>query len=306
VSVLGDRRHGGVFAAPRPEGPWERLGPGLEGREVLALAVAGGTVVAGTDDGIYLWTGARPAETAPAPAAVSLASEASWTRLRTVVRGVDVHPRATDVVALAGTGGLTIAAATAQGLLRSDDGGATWRQPLLGMTGRVSALAAASGRPGVLIAATALGFYVSEDGGQRWTQASPGVEGLEPRGLTILPGSDRVVFATTHRGLFRSTDQGRTWARCTGGVPSTDITALAAHPDGHTLYVTEFGSGGIFRSQDAGESWSRLPSDGLITERAWTVGLDPRGAERVLVASPSGGLHLFAAPSAGAASTGSR
>ena len=126
-------------------------------------------------------------------------------------------------------------------------------------------------------------------------------------GAVIFNDDEHVLFATTPRGLFRSIDQGRTWARCTGGVPSTDITGLAAHPDGHTLYVTEFGTGGIFRSRDQGQTWSRLPADGLVTERAWTVALDPRLPERVLVASPSGGLHLLVEPSAtGASAAGSR
>ena len=50
------------------------------------------------------------------------------------------------------------------------------------------------------------------------------------RGVTIL-------LATTGGGLFRSEDQGSTWARVTGGVPYSDITGLAIHPDGRTIYV---------------------------------------------------------------------
>jgi photosystem II stability/assembly factor-like uncharacterized protein len=114
------------------------------------------------------------------------------------------------------------------------------------------------------------------------------------------------VFATTRRGLFRSLDYGQTWKRCTGGVPFTDITGLATHPDGRTLYVTEFSAGGIFRSRDGGETWSRLPTDGLLTDRAWTVALDPHSPDRVMIASPSGGLHLWVEPGAGSAAAGSR
>jgi photosystem II stability/assembly factor-like uncharacterized protein len=342
VGVWGDRRHGGVFWAPRPEGPWSRLGPGLEGREVLSLATAGTTVIAGTDDGIYLWP--APGDPVPAPVteprrprARALPAEPGntgmmsftpsrprpalwageepqeegsatrrWKRLRTVVGTVDLHPRVTDVVAVAGPEGLSIVAATSHGVIRSVDGGATWRQPALGMPGQVSALAAAPGRPGLLIASTALGFYLSQDGGGRWSQVSPAVEGLEARGLAFVPGDERMVFATTRRGLFRSMDDGRTWTRCTGGVPFTDITGLAVHPDGRTLYVTEFSSGGIFRSRDGGESWVRLPADGLITDRAWTVALDPSVPDRVVVSSPSGGLHMLVEPDTGSAGAGSR
>ena len=54
ASVWGDRRHGGVFFAQGPRGPWSRLGTGLEGREVLSLALVGREVLAGTDDGLFL------------------------------------------------------------------------------------------------------------------------------------------------------------------------------------------------------------------------------------------------------------
>jgi photosystem II stability/assembly factor-like uncharacterized protein len=351
VGVWGDRKHGGVFWASRPEGTWAKLGPGLEGREVLALAVAGSTVVAGTDDGIYMWPGPPEAAPAPAPPARTRPVAAPrrpplraqdpadtgmrsytpseprpglwtvgntadsdepggarrpWKRLRAVAGAVDPHPRVTDVVALPGPDAITIVAATSHGMLRSIDGGQTWRQPTLGTPAQVSALASSPSRPGLLLAATALGFFLSRDGGDRWSQVSPGVEGLEARSLAFLPSDDSVVFATTRRGLFRSLDHGRTWARCTGGVPFTDITGLAVHPDGRTLYATEFGVGGIFRSRDGGESWSRLPADGLMTERAWTIALDPKVPERVLVASPSGGLHLMVESSTGSAAAGSR
>src|SRR5262249_31890239 len=125
--------------------------------------------------------------------------ERVWKRLRAAAGAVDMHPRVNDVVAFAGPQGLNIVAATSQGLLRSDDGGATWRQAALGMPGQVTALAAAPGRAGLLIASTALGFYLSQDGGARWSQVSPAVEGLEARRLAILPGEGRVVFATTGR-----------------------------------------------------------------------------------------------------------
>jgi photosystem II stability/assembly factor-like uncharacterized protein len=345
VGVWGDRRHGGVFSAPKPDGPWSRLGPGLEGREVLSLAVAGPYVVAGTDDGVYLWPSTP--EPPPAPAAPPArpkaalrgaapkrppapddtgmrsytpsrpttlwnepgegpAPERVWKRLRATAGAVDLHPRVNDVVAFTGPQGLNIAAATSQGLLRSEDGGVTWRQPTLGMPGQVAALAAAPGKPGLLLAATALGFYLSQDGGQRWTQVSPAVEGLEAHSLAFLPGAERTVFATTGRGLFRSLDYGQTWKRCTGGVPFTDLTGLAAHPDGRTLYVTGFSTGGIFRSRDGGDTWSRLPTDGLLTDRAWTVALDPHAPERVVISSPSGGLHLWVEPGTGSAGAGSR
>src|SRR4030095_10471440 len=128
-----DRHHGGVSAPPGPRGPWTKLGAGLEGREVLSLAVAGTGVLAGTDDGLFLSVGAGP-----------------WRPLPTVIADLDVHPRVNDVTALSDR---VFLAATSAGLLRTNDGGETWRRPSVWLSGPVAALAAAGGRAGIMIPA---------------------------------------------------------------------------------------------------------------------------------------------------------
>jgi photosystem II stability/assembly factor-like uncharacterized protein len=283
AGVWGDRSHGGVFSAPGPRGPWSRLASGLEGREVLSLAVSGAEVLAGTDDGVFLSEGPQ------------------WRRLPVIVDKVDAHPRVNDLVTLSDR---QILAATSKGLLRSVDGGRTWQRPALGLTDKVNALAVSPSDVNVVVAATPLGFFRSGDGGGVWTQVSPGFGDFPAHTLAFVPSDDQVLFATTARGLFRSPDQGATWARCTGGIPFTDITGLAIHPDGRTLYASDFTWGGIYRSQDAGRTWERMPTEGLASDRVWTLGIDPAAPERVLVASPAGGLHLLVPPPPAATTAG--
>lgn len=284
AAVWGDRLTGGVYVAASPEGPWTRLGPGLEGREVLALALAGDDVLAGSDDGLYLFT---------SPAG-------SWRRLPMAPGGLDLHPRVNDVAVLQES---TFLAATGQGLLRSANRGASWTQPGLG-PGAAFRVAAAPARPGLALAATALGTYRSDDFGLRWTRVSSALP-AEPRALAFLPGDQRVVFAATPVGLLRSTDQGATWARGTGGLPVSDITGLAVAADGRTLYASDFTWGGVFGSLDAGLTWRRLPAHGLATERVWAVAIDPPSSG-VLAAPPSGGLHLLRLAPAGSPAADSR
>src|SRR5437867_787465 len=277
TGIWGDRNHGGVFTAPSPSGPWTRIGPGLEGREVLSLAVAGRQILAGTDDGLFL--SSDPA--------------APWRRLPTLVGGVDLHPRVTDVVALSDQ---VLLAASLQGILRSVDGGATWRRPSLGMWGPASSLAVSGRTLGLVLASTPLGFFKSVDGGDRWVLVSRGLGPTEAHTIAFVPSDDRILYATSTRGLFRSKDQGATWSQVTGGIPYTDITGLAIRPDGRTLYASDFTWGGIFRSQNGGETWERLSAEGLVSDRVWTLSVDPTAPDRVLVASPSGGLHMLAPP----------
>jgi photosystem II stability/assembly factor-like uncharacterized protein len=287
AGIWGDRKHGGVFSAPGPRGPWSRLGTGLEGREVLSLALLGSQALAGTDDGVF----------------VSDPATGNWARMSTVVDGVDVHPRVQDLLALPPR---NLIAATSTGLLRSGDGGRTWVRPPLGITDDVAALAVSPNDIDVVVAATALGFFRSANGGQSWAQVSPGFGAVQPHAVAFLPSDDRVLLATTGAGLYRSNDQGATWFRVTGGIPYTDITGLAIHPDGRTMYASDFTWGGIFRSVDSGKSWERLPTDGLASDRIWTLGLDPAAPERLLVASPTGGLHLMIPAGAATGAAGSR
>jgi photosystem II stability/assembly factor-like uncharacterized protein len=201
-----------------------------------------------------------------------------------------MHPRVTDLLALPPR---SLLAATSKGLLRSADGGRSWTRPALGMADEISALAVSPNDIDLVVAATALGLFRSTDGGASWQQVSTVLGGLQPHALAFMPSDDRVLLATTGRGLFRSDDQGATWTRSTGGIPYSDLTGLAIHPDGHTVYASDFTWGGIFRSLDGGKTWERLPTDGLASDRVWTLGLDPAAPERLLVASPSGGLHLM-------------
>ena len=285
AGIWGDRHHGGVFAAGTPRGPWYRFGTGLEGREVLSLGLIGREVIAGTDDGLFLSAGYAGA----------------WSRLTTVVDGVDVHPRVTDVVALSPR---KVLAATSRGLLLTADGGRSWKRTPLGMSEQISALAVSPNDVNLVIAATALGMFRSGDGGDTWAQVSSGFGDIQAHTIAFVPSDDRVLFAATGKGLFRSEDQGATWARSTGGIPWTDITGLAVHSDGRTIYASDFTWGGIFRSADGGASWERMPSEGLVSDRAWTLAVDPTSPERLLAASPTGGLHLMLPPAASSAAAG--
>ncbi len=273
VAVWGAPRYGGVFVLPDAGGPWVRLGAGLEGRQVLSLALQGDAILAGTDDGIF----ARTPEAR------------SWTPVRTVLEGRELHPRVTEL--LAESSG-RILAATPNGVIRSLDGGRTWTHPMLGDSNEAFDLAVSHDDLDRVVAATGSGFFRSDDGGETWTQVSTTPD-VTPHALAFLPSDDRVLFATTSAGLFRSGDQGASWRRVNGGLPHSDLTAVAFNPDGRTIYVSDFTWGGIFRSVDGGSKWDRMPTDGLGSDRVWTLGVDPASPERVLAAPSAGGLHVL-------------
>jgi len=281
ATVLGDRRYGGVLVAPSATGPWEKLAPGLEGREALALDVLpGGAVLAGTDNGIFL-TGS---EGTP------------WRRLATAIGGIEAQPRAIDVAALTDA---VFLAATSQGLLRTANAGKSWQVQGLGLGGAVSAVARAAA-PGTALAATAFGIFRTTDYGSAWTLVSEPLGRSTTHAIRFLPGNDQVVFATTSEGLYRSTDEGRTWTPRGGGLPLLDITGLGLHPDGQTAFASDFTRGGVWRSDDAGQTWTAVATSGLLSDRVWTLAVDPRGPA-ILAAAATGGLHQLPLPVVGGA-----
>jgi photosystem II stability/assembly factor-like uncharacterized protein len=274
VALWGAPRYGGVLVSQGVGGPWTRLGVGLDDRRVLSLALQGPTILAGTDDGIFAWT---PDATA-------------WTRLSTELDGREAHPRVTELLAMPPR---RVVAATADGVIHSADAGSTWTRPALEGMGEVFSLAASPEDLDLVVAATRTGFFRSRDGGESWERLSAALDGVTPHEIAFVPSNDRVLFATTSGGLFRSSDQGVHWKRVNGGIPHSDLTGIAISPDGRTVYVSDFTWGGIFRSVDGGSTWNRMPTDGLGSDRVWTLSVDPAAPERLLAGASAGGLHLL-------------
>jgi photosystem II stability/assembly factor-like uncharacterized protein len=146
--------------------------------------------------------------------------------------------------------------------------------------------------PRLVLLATRAGFWLSGDAGATWRSlAAP--KDAQVNSVAILRGEPRVIFAAANEGLYHSADLGRSWKLGGWGLPLSDLTGLAVHPDGRTVYVSDFKWGGVYRSEDRGQTWTRFPDAGLASDRVWALGLDPQTPGELLAASIAGGLHLF-------------
>jgi photosystem II stability/assembly factor-like uncharacterized protein len=134
------------------------------------------------------------------------------------------------------------------GLIRSEDGGRTWKSISLLGEADFHVLRAA-GRQVYGFDSTQARLLVSGDGGREWVERTPPEPLLD---LAVDPRRARHVVASSERGLFSSGDAGRRWRPL-----SRNRAGLLAWTD--ALYLTD-ADGRVHRSDDAGRSWTAVGS----------------------------------------------
>jgi photosystem II stability/assembly factor-like uncharacterized protein len=196
-------------------------------------------------------------------------------------------------VAYAGTGQGEALAALGVGLLRSDDGGASWR-PLVAdelLGAGFFDLLVDPADPDRLLAATSAGLLGSTDGGAGWERRLAG------RCWAVSAGAGGELLAGGELGLHRSEDGGATWRRLplASAPEGFDRIAIAYGANGRVVYV--FGAG-----DGVGHLWRREGPDGpfepvkpppdLHSRQAWhswACAADPGDPEVVWLGAA--GLH---------------
>ena len=103
--------------------------------------------------------------------------------------------------------------AAADGLWRSEDGGANWSALPSEPGSAVTALATHPDQPGRIVAALETGgAAVSEDGGASWTRLGSGLPDAAATAVTIAAGEpDTIYLAVEGDGLWQSQGAGATW-----------------------------------------------------------------------------------------------
>jgi len=185
--------------------------------------------------------------------------------------------------ASAGRGGRLSTATT--GLLRSTDGGNTWRE--FGINGINNLNFSAVAARGNIILATAsngIGLFRSTDAGASF-QTISGTDGtgLPRAGITSLvgdPTNPQVFYAAAiGNGIYRSDNSGATWAAVTPpdatiGDRPRDNVKIAIGNSGvvYVGVVTDGRLSGVFQSRDRGSNWRSLD---VPTTQPGNIGIHP-------------------------------
>ena len=160
-----------------------------------------------------------------------------------------------------------------QGVMRSADGGETWRRigidQGLHSDALVRCLANHPRHPSLVFAGTDKGMYRSDDGGLRWQPIdsqlkdysvwAPAIDAQEPENIYAGTGTP------TPAALFRSTDGGQGWEKCSmqvaeecANVGTPRVTGIAIDPVDRKDIWVGLEVDGVRRSRDGGDSWQTI------------------------------------------------
>jgi len=271
VGVINDKTFGGVFVTTDYGKTWKQQSDGLHGVDVFELAQSNaGTLLAGTSDGIFRWSGTAwvAADGGPAPAATLSARSRKTAahrtsrnphqpaRARRPARGSDGRILRGRVTALAAAGNAWYAA-TAQGVFRSTSDGDSWDGPILGAPAagslespdRYTAMAVEGAS---IFASRRDGIMVSSDQGATWEPVAL------PGGLTLVDAlavtPNGMLWAGGREGVFYTADRGHTWKRLRQ-LPVVGINSLAWDAERHRVLLTSGESTIIFAIDPGDKTW---------------------------------------------------
>lgn len=174
-------------------------------------------------------------------------------------------------------------------VLRSIDGGDTWKPSGYGLDGRaVRQLHFYAPEPSVVFAVADGLLYRSIDGGQMWDLLETGSFGLSAVFAVRSSANPVRVVAAGGSGVFVSNDQGDSWTPVAGSAPPAIIAADVGTDDPDVFYAASEAFG-IWVSTDAGETW-RSSHTGLNAQPIASLAVDPTN-RAVIFAGGIDGLY---------------
>jgi photosystem II stability/assembly factor-like uncharacterized protein len=255
-NYVGSPNRSGFFKSTDGGVSWS--GPGLNGRNVLAVAVDpnnADTVYAGTyRQGLFKSTDGGATWAGPYLTIGTLFDRD--------VNALLVDPQ-TPSVLYAGVPG--------NGLYKSTDGGVNWTSISTGLTYySITQLAIDPVNTNNVYAAggdSSGGVYKSVNGGASWSLSRTGLPSqtvsVSYHIVALDPSNPATVYVgTSNMGVYQSTDGGLTWAARNAGLPNDEITNLTVSPNNPALLLAGTLHKGIYRSTDGGNTWSSLALSG--------------------------------------------
>ena len=200
----------------------------------------------------------------------------TWTPLGDMLASIGIsdialYPGHPDTIFVA-TGDRDAGEVYSVGILRSNDGGVTWKNTGLSFDQeegyRVNRLVIRPDQPDTMIAGTSKGLYLITNQAMTVHKILDG----HFKDIELMPGNSRVIYAATYGSdgstIYRSTDGGNTFVEKNNGIDTDKILridlALSPADPGRIYAVTvdkeTSGLYKVYRSYDLGDHWIMLLS----------------------------------------------
>ena len=203
-------------------------------------------------------------------------SHVGWNHPR--VNAMAVDPRDTDTFYLA----------AGNGVLRTRDGGASWRITTDWEVTESQDVAVDPNAPDEVYVATAYGVWASSDGGDTWAETNTGLGQTYVQSLAVDREQVRRLLAGTWGGLYETTDGAATWSTVLG--PEFSILHVTQSPSNPHLWLAGTQNHGVLLSQDNGASWEE--AEGTSGLSIYSVASDPFDPDRIAAGGWDAGILL--------------
>jgi photosystem II stability/assembly factor-like uncharacterized protein len=184
-----------------------------------------------------------------------------------------------------------LVAGTLQGVFRSNDAGATWKQispPDSHEIHEVESLAVDPANPDVIYAGTWHLPWKTTDGGEKWQSIKKGlIDDSDVFSIIIDPAKPKTIFLSACSGIYKSESGGELFRKIQG-IPSTArrTRVLMQDPE-HRDTVYAGTTEGLYKTTNAGRTFERMTGPDVIVNDVY---VDPRETKHVLLATDRGGV----------------
>jgi photosystem II stability/assembly factor-like uncharacterized protein len=171
--------------------------------------------------------------------------------------------------------------ACGNGVVRSLDGGKTWRQVTGWRESDITAIVIDPTDGQKVYASTGWGLIRSLDGGDSWTSIDEGLTEKFSRTIVLDAANPARLLAGTAGGLFVTENRGDTWQQVKG-VPSAHVLRLRRGIDQPDTWLAVTEGQGAWLSTDDGESW-QLTAPDVASANLYACAVDPHDARHLAI-----------------------
>lgn len=214
-----------------------------------------------------------------------LDGDTTWTHLgwnTPRISGLSFDPTDPDVIYLA----------SGNGILRTRDGGASWRVTTDWRVTEAQDVDVDPNAPQNIYAGTAYGVWHSDDGAETWHEVNNGIPAVRST-YTQTIEVDRTqtgrVVAGTAGGVYLTENAGASWQRVgADGIEVLDLQQSAKNPQ---VWIAATQGHGVWLSGDNAATWQQVQG-AIARQDIHAVAIDPFDAERMVAVGWDTGVLL--------------